>query len=140
MPAKQSRQQFPGWNCRYPTVSSPPDQPNSPPMAVSCLLTPLLISKERQMPTRLWVFTWKNVLALRVVQQPTTNQFCFHPGGECHPVFAGLQFFGHIGLLAHNFLSGKLFFNLKEGDIVRVIMAMAMCMNMRLKELNLTRL
>lgn len=71
----------------------------------------------------------EGVLALRVVQPPTNAS-----GQPINPVYVAVkdkvvtQFLyayiyanGNIGLLAHNFLAGRFFFNLKEGDLVVIV-------------------
>jgi len=64
----------------------------------------------------------EGVLALRVVQQPpgqaawvSTND------GEATEFLLAFTIAGNIGLLAHNYLSGRYFFNLQPGDIVQLI-------------------
>jgi hypothetical protein len=62
-----------------------------------------------------------NLLALPVVQQPYGS-----PGFVSREYDEATQFrmassYGNIGLLAHNYLSGKSFFELKVGNEVRVV-------------------
>src|SRR5690349_23112002 len=61
------------------------------------------------------------VLALRVVQQPANNpaQVSEHAGDATQ--FSLAAQYGTTGLLAHNYLSGALFFNLLPGQEVNVI-------------------
>jgi hypothetical protein len=64
----------------------------------------------------------ENVMALRVVQQPPNQpDYVSVRNGEATQFLLAFSFAGNTGLLAHNFLSGKLFFNLKEGDVVEVV-------------------
>jgi hypothetical protein len=61
------------------------------------------------------------VLALKVVQQAANNpvQVTENPGDTTQ--FSLATQYGSIGLLAHNYLSGALFFNLMPGQEVNVI-------------------
>jgi len=64
----------------------------------------------------------QDVLALRVVQQPPNRpDFVSIRSGDATQFLLAFTFAGNTGLLAHNFLSGKLFFNLKAGDVVEII-------------------
>lgn len=64
----------------------------------------------------------ENVLALRVVQQPTSNPaFVSNIKGTATQFLLAYTVAGNIGLLAHNYLSGGLFFQLKPGDVVQIV-------------------
>jgi hypothetical protein len=64
----------------------------------------------------------ENVLALRVVQQPPSNPaFVSNIMGTATQFLLAYTVAGNIGLLAHNYLSGGLFFQLKPGDVVQLI-------------------
>ena len=62
-----------------------------------------------------------NVLAAPVVQQPGDNAGFVSPSDGVLTQFAMPSQFGNVGLLAHNYLSGKLFFELKIGQEVRLV-------------------
>jgi hypothetical protein len=62
-----------------------------------------------------------NVLALPIVQQPSSNAaFVSTNDGEITQFRMATQF-GNVGLLAHNHLSGKFFSNLVVGQEVRLV-------------------
>lgn len=64
----------------------------------------------------------EDVLALRVVQQPPEDpNYVSNVNGVATQFLLAYQISGNIGLLAHNYLSGSLFFNIKNGDIVQLI-------------------
>ena len=64
----------------------------------------------------------ENGFALPVVQQPANKpNFVSTHGGDITQFSLVSRFSGNIGLLAHNYLSGKLFLNLRPGDNVRII-------------------
>jgi hypothetical protein len=63
-----------------------------------------------------------NVLALRVVQQPPSKPaFVSNIKGTATQFLLAYTVAGNVGLLAHNYLSGGLFFQLKPGDVVQLI-------------------
>lgn len=62
-----------------------------------------------------------NLLALPVVQQPYGSAGFVSSGHDEATQFRMAGNYGNIGLLAHNYLSGKSFFELKVGDEVRVV-------------------
>jgi hypothetical protein len=62
-----------------------------------------------------------DVLALRVVQQPVNQSGFVSTLIGVVTQFMDANKYGNIGLLSHNFLSGKLFFNLKKGDMIQLI-------------------
>lgn len=63
-----------------------------------------------------------NVLALRVLQQPPDNPgFVSTVDGTATQFLLAFTVAGNIGLLAHNYLSGELFFQLQPGDVVQLI-------------------
>lgn len=64
----------------------------------------------------------ENVLALRVVQQPSNQPaYVSLRDGESTQFLLAATYAGNIGLLAHNFLAGRSFFELRQGDIVQII-------------------
>jgi len=64
----------------------------------------------------------ENVLALRVVQQPPSNPaYVSNIKGTATQFLLAFTIAGNAGLLAHNYLSGGLFFQLKPGDVVQLI-------------------
>jgi hypothetical protein len=64
----------------------------------------------------------ENVLALRVVQQPSNDPAWVSTNdGEATEFLLAFVYAGNIGLLAHNYLAGRYFFNLEDGDIVQLI-------------------
>lgn len=62
-----------------------------------------------------------NVLALPIVQQPTGDSGYVSGHDDQATQFAMASQYGNIGLLAHNYLSGKLFSRLVIGEEVRLI-------------------
>ena len=62
-----------------------------------------------------------NVLALPVVQQPTGNAGYVSRNEDQATQFAMASQYGNIGLLAHNYLSGRFFSNLVVGQEVRLV-------------------
>jgi hypothetical protein len=62
-----------------------------------------------------------NLFALKVVQQPTNDYSYVSLQMGQVTQFALAAKYNTIGFLAHNFLSGRLFLNLKMGDAVQVI-------------------
>jgi len=67
----------------------------------------------------IWV---DNVLALQVVYQPATNPGYVSTEDETATYFLyPWQKAGNHGLLAHNYLAGRYFFNLKVGDIISLV-------------------
>ncbi|MBI9046961.1 MAG: hypothetical protein JEZ06_20915 [Anaerolineaceae bacterium] len=64
----------------------------------------------------------EGVLKLRVVQQPNNNAaFVSSFDGEATQFLLAFTVAGNIGLLAHNYLAGRYFFDLRPGDIVQLI-------------------
>jgi hypothetical protein len=64
----------------------------------------------------------ENRLSLRVVQQPANDAaFVATIDGTATQFLMAFQVAGNIGLLAHNYLAGRLFFDLQTGDIVQLI-------------------
>ena len=63
----------------------------------------------------------QNVLALPVVQQPMGDSGYVSGHDDEATQFAMASRYGNIGLLAHNYLSGRLFSNLVIGEEVRLI-------------------
>jgi hypothetical protein len=59
--------------------------------------------------------------ALPVVQQPANNSGYVAPLAEVVTDFRDVKNVGNIGLLAHNFLAGKYFFLLQNGQEVRTV-------------------
>jgi hypothetical protein len=59
--------------------------------------------------------------SLPVVQQPAGNSSFVSSDDGTATQFETAKGYGTIGLLAHNYLSGKLFFDLREGDEVIII-------------------
>ena len=67
----------------------------------------------------IWV---DNVLALQVVYQPSSNPGYVSTEDEVATYFLyPWQKAGNHGLLAHNYLAGRYFFNLKLGDIISLV-------------------
>lgn len=62
-----------------------------------------------------------NVLALPVVQQPAGDAGFVSNQDDEATQFAMASQYGNIGLLAHNYLSGKLFSNLSVGEEVHLV-------------------
>ena len=62
-----------------------------------------------------------NVLALPVVQQPAGDDGYVSGRNDEATQFAMASQYGNIGLLAHNYLSGKLFSRLAVGEEVRLV-------------------
>jgi len=62
-----------------------------------------------------------NVLALPVVQQPYGSPGFVSSENEQTTQFRMANSYGNVGLLAHNYLSGQTFFELKVGDEVRLV-------------------
>jgi hypothetical protein len=62
-----------------------------------------------------------NVLALPVVQQPVDDTGYVSAHNNEATQFAMASQYGNIGILAHNYLSGKLFSRLSVGEEVRLV-------------------
>lgn len=62
-----------------------------------------------------------NVLALPVIQQPAGNAGYVSGRDDEATQFAMASHYGNIGLLAHNYLSGRLFSHLVVGEEVRLV-------------------
>jgi hypothetical protein len=62
-----------------------------------------------------------NVLALTIVQQPTGDDTYVSDDNNRATQFAMASQYGNIGLLAHNYLSGKSFSQLTIGEEVRLV-------------------
>ncbi len=62
-----------------------------------------------------------DILSLRVLQQPSGKPEYVSPVEGTVTQFALTGKYESIGILAHNFASGRLFFNLKIDDIVSVV-------------------
>jgi hypothetical protein len=64
----------------------------------------------------------ENILALPVVQQPSSSSAWVSPNDfEATQFVMAFVIAGNVGLLAHNFLAGRFFFDLKPGHIVQLI-------------------
>jgi hypothetical protein len=63
----------------------------------------------------------EDLFALRVIQQPKEQPAFVSPEDNLVTQFTLPRQYGVVGLLAHNYLSGKLFFDLIPGDEVIVI-------------------
>ncbi len=63
----------------------------------------------------------KDILALPVIQQPANQPGYVSTRPDTITQFSMAEQFGSIGLLAHNFAAGDLFFDLQEGDLVILI-------------------
>ncbi len=64
----------------------------------------------------------ENVLALRVVQQPPDDpNYVSNVKGVATQFALAYQVAGNVGLLAHNYLSGALFFDIKNGNIAQLV-------------------
>ena len=62
-----------------------------------------------------------NVLALPVIQQPVGDDGYVSGRSDEATQFAMASEYGNIGLLAHNYLSGRLFSRLRVGEEVRLV-------------------
>ena len=62
-----------------------------------------------------------DVFALRVIQQPSNQPNFVSTIEGVATQFKDAYKYGSIGLLSHNFLSGKLFYQLKIGDMIQLI-------------------
>lgn len=62
-----------------------------------------------------------NILALRVIQQPAGAPAFVSSINNTVTQFGMAADYGTIGLLAHNYLSGSSFFNLVEGQEVKIV-------------------
>lgn len=63
-----------------------------------------------------------NILSLRVVQQPPDDpNYVSNIKGVATQFSLAYTVAGNIGLLAHNYLSGALFFNIKQGDLAQLV-------------------
>lgn len=62
-----------------------------------------------------------NVLALPVIQQPSENSGYVSNKDDQATLFAMTSQFGSVGLLAHNYLSGRFFSELTVGQEVRLV-------------------
>lgn len=62
-----------------------------------------------------------NTLALRIIQQPINNPAYVSSITGVASQFRAAAGHGTIGLLAHNYLSGALFFNLTPGQEVKIV-------------------
>lgn len=62
-----------------------------------------------------------NVLALPVVQQPRGNSSYVSPVNSTLTEFSMAQKTGNVGLLAHNYLAGNLFFEIEQGDTIILV-------------------
>jgi hypothetical protein len=64
----------------------------------------------------------ENILALPVVQQPSSSSAWVSPNDfETTQFIMAFVIAGNVGLLAHNFLAGRFFFDLMPGHIVQLI-------------------
>jgi len=64
----------------------------------------------------------ENILALQVVYQPATDPAFVSSVDEVATYFLmPWQKAGNHGLLAHNYLAGRYFFNLQQGDIITLV-------------------
>jgi hypothetical protein len=62
------------------------------------------------------------ILALRVVQQPPGNAaYVSIRDGEATQFLLAWTIAGNVGLLAHNYLAGVYYFNLRSGDIIELV-------------------
>jgi hypothetical protein len=63
-----------------------------------------------------------NILSLRVIQQPPDDpNYVSNIKGVATQFALAYTIAGNIGLLAHNYLSGALFFNIKTGDLAQLV-------------------
>lgn len=64
----------------------------------------------------------ENILALPVIQQPSSSSAWVSPNDfEATQFVMAFVIAGNVGLLAHNFLAGRFFFDLRPGHIVQLI-------------------
>jgi hypothetical protein len=63
----------------------------------------------------------ENVLAYPVIQQPSYNAAYVSNTDGVVTEFSAARQTGNVGLLAHNTLAGKLFYNLKPGQYVTIV-------------------
>jgi len=64
----------------------------------------------------------ENILSLRVIQQPPDDpNYVSNIKGVATQFALAYTIAGNIGLLAHNYLSGALFFHIKNGDLAQIV-------------------
>jgi hypothetical protein len=63
----------------------------------------------------------QNVLALPIIQQPQGNIAFVSDDDETITEFQSASMNGVTGLLAHNYLSGALFYNIQQGDEIFIV-------------------
>lgn len=63
----------------------------------------------------------QNIMAFPIVQQPSGNAGYVSSQGDIVTQFGIASQYGTIGLLAHNYLAGTDFFQLKQGDVVTLV-------------------
>lgn len=61
------------------------------------------------------------LFALRVIQQPRFYTTYVSPSDDSVTQFSSADELGNIGLLAHNYLSGRYFFDLRPGQMIALI-------------------
>jgi hypothetical protein len=61
------------------------------------------------------------VMALRIVQQPESDVAYISEEDGTATQFQSAAMYGVVGLLAHNFLSGELFYNLRNGQEIALV-------------------
>lgn len=92
----------------------------SPPKPASEALKPFASALDGNPKHLIGVFV-AGVLALPVVPQPNGNLAYVSSQEGVATEFALARKYGSIGLLAHNYLAGKAFFQLKPGDLIALV-------------------
>jgi hypothetical protein len=78
----------------------------------------------------------ENVMALRVVYQPASNPgFVSTEDNVATYFMVPWEKAGNHGLLAHNYLAGRYFFNLKVGDIIQLVFGDGYYMDFEISEI-----
>jgi hypothetical protein len=117
------------------TTSEPPTATPIPEIIITSIETSgldfdsFVVSVKNGKPEEIVGVYVQNVLALPVIQQPSdSNGKPLDPGFVSRNDNEATQFLyayifanGNIGLIAHNFLAGRFFFDLTEGDPVELI-------------------
>jgi hypothetical protein len=113
-----------------PTGLTPQDTPQSVPNDASAVPTEIVepeldrfvrVLMTGQSDDIVGVYV-ENVLALRVVQQVEGNPaFVSSQPGVATEFLLAFRVAGNIGLLAHNYLAGALFFELQPGQVISIV-------------------
>lgn len=76
------------------------------------------------------------VLALRIVQQPEGDVAYISEEDGSATQFQSAAMYGIVGLLAHNFLSGELFYNLRDGQEITLVYGDGSLQNYRINAID----